>query len=266
MAKSETTNSRKVLVEATGSQAAATAGLLFKTIVCEAVSEKNTCCAALSGGTTPHGLYQSLVSSATTGEVPWECVELFFGDERDVPQDHTDSNYRMVQRTMLDHVPIDPRRVHPMPADRVQLESAAAEYEQLIRSVVPAGDDGIARFDLILLGMGHEGHVASLFPRTPAVDEQEKLVVAHHVSTLGRWRMTFTFPLINAARNVLMLVTGEDKAQAVADILSNDPARSELLPAARIAPRNGTLIMVLDAAAARLSGLRPGSEPDAGQP
>jgi len=261
MAKSKTTHSRKVIVEATGSQAVTTAGLLFKTIVCEAVAEKGACCAAFSGGTTPHGLYQSLVSSATTGEVPWESVELFFGDERDVPQDHTDSNYRMVQRTLLDHVPIDPRRVHPMPADRDQLESAADEYEQLIRSIVPAGDDGVPRFDLILLGMGQEGHVASLFPRTPALDEREKLVIAHHVSTLGRWRMTFTFPLINAARNVLLLVTGEDKAQAVADIFSNEPARSEFLPASRISPRNGTLIMVLDAAAAKLSGFKPGQEP-----
>jgi len=260
MAKSETTNSRKVIVEPTEDHAAATAGQLFKTIVCQAVAEKGTCCAAFSGGTTPHKLYQSLACSAVTGEVPWEQVELFFGDERDVPQDHTDSNYHMVQRTLLDHVPIDPRRVHPMPADRDQLDTAAAEYEQVIHSIVPAGDDGIARFDLILLGMGQDGHVASLFPATPALDEQKKLVAAHYVPALGRWRMTFTFPLINAARQILLLVTGNDKAQAVADILSGDPARSESLPASRIAPRDGVLFMVLDAAAARLSGLRPEEE------
>lgn len=241
------------MVESTEDQAATTAANLFQSIVCEAVSRRDQCSVALAGGTTPRLLYEKLAQAGITGEVPWGQVKVFFGDERDVPQDHADSNYRMVQRVLLDHVPISLAHVCPMHADADDLDQAAARYEQHIRQEV--GDDGTGtpRLDLVLLGMGAEGHTASLFPGTPALEEQTKLVAAQFVPVLGRRRMTFTLPLINAARNVLLLVTGADKAQAVAQILSEPPGPRAKLPAGKVAPRDGVLIMVMDQHAARLA-------------
>ena len=249
---------RRILVERTAGEATALASKLFKTIVCEAVAEHGSCSVALAGGTTPHALYLSLASLATDAELPWGKVEIFFGDERDVPLDHVESNYRMAQRTLLDNVPIPPSRVHPMRADAEDLAGGAAEYEATIRRIVKTGDDGIPRFDLVLLGMGADGHTASLFPQTQAVNEREKLITANAVPVLGRSRITMTFPLMNAARNALMLVTGDDKAEAIAKLVSEEPQPVDDLPAAGVAPTNGVLFVVLDAPAGWRAGLRPG--------
>jgi len=250
-------NPRRVIVEGSAEEATRAALEIVKTTLCDAVGRFGACRMALAGGTTPHGLYQMLAREAVTGDVPWGNVEVFFGDERDVPHDHADSNYRMVQRALLDHVPIRPERVHPMPADCEDLDEAAADYERTIRNTVPAGEDGIPRFELILLGMGGDGHTASLFPGTWAVEETEKLVVSQFVPVLGRNRLTFTFPLINAARTVIMLVTGEDKAQAVGALLSDCPVTKDSLPAARVRPTDGLLAVVLDSAAGRQERLKP---------
>ena len=134
---------RTVLVERGPEIATALVAELFKSIVCEAADQREACCLALSGGTTPHALYGQLAKSCASDEVPWPKVEVFFGDERDVPHDHVESNYRMAQRTLLDHVPIEPIHIHPMPADAGDLPAAAAEYEQTIPDLVPAGDDGM---------------------------------------------------------------------------------------------------------------------------
>ncbi|MCK4602877.1 MAG: 6-phosphogluconolactonase, partial [Phycisphaerae bacterium] len=202
--------SQQFMVEPTAVEATRLVANLFESIVCEAVAAHGTCHLALAGGTTPHALYQVLADQAVTGALPWSQTGVFFGDERDVPQDHVESNYHMAQRTLLDNVPIEPSRVYPMPADAENLETAAGEYEQVIRKTVTPGADGIPQFDLILLGMGGDGHTASIFPYTDAVKERKKLVMSHFVPVLGRNRMTFTFPLINAALNVILLVTGED--------------------------------------------------------
>lgn len=243
--------SRNVLVESTPEQATQLVAELVKTIICEAVAHRKVCSIALSGGTTPHALYQRLASSGTGGEVPWNEAEVFFGDERNAPLDNIESNYNMAQRVLLDHLPIEPGRVHPMRGDADDLAAAAAEYEQTIRRIVPAGSDGIPKLDLLLLGMGGDGHTASLFPGTEGLNEKRKLVVANFVPVLNRMRMTFTFPLINAARHIILLVTGDDKSQAVADLLGNDPQRKALIPAARINPTDGMLTMAFDTAAAR---------------
>lgn len=241
---------RQVNIEPDEYAANELAAELFGTIVCQAVADSGQCSVALAGGTTPHALYQLLASQAPMSGLPWDRLEVFWGDERDVPHDHVESNYGMAQRTLLDHVPVPPTQIHPMPADAQDIQSAAAEYEQVIRRVVPAGPDGTPQFDLILLGVGGDGHTASLFPDTPAVDETEKLVMGQHVSVLGRSRMTFTFPLINAARNVLFQITGEDKAEVVADLLSEQRRGVSKLPAARVQPA-GKLYVVLDRDAAR---------------
>jgi 6-phosphogluconolactonase len=244
--------SRQRIVESTEEGANGFVADLLLSIACEATTD-GTCFIALAGGTTPHGLYQRLAGGAATGELNWSAVEVFFGDERDVPHDHVESNYGMVQRTLLDHLPIPPGNVHPMRGDATDLDAAAEEYEQIIRERVGSDDGNVPRMDLILLGMGADGHVASLFPDTEAVNEQQRLVTACHVPRLGRSRLTVTFPLINAARNVILLVTGEDKAEAVAALLDENSQQRANLPAARIDPGDGRLIMVFDAAAARLA-------------
>jgi len=242
--------SAKVIVETTADAATGSVAGLVKSILCEAVDARGSAHAALSGGTTPHKLYQQLGELGMSGELPWSKVEIFFGDERDVPQDHVESNFCMVQRTLLDHVPINWAKVHPMRADAEDIDAAAKEYEQIIRQQVPAGDNDIPRFDLVLLGMGADGHVASLFPGTEVLGEREKLVTAHFVPVLGRKRMSVTFPLINAARNVVFLVTGQDKAEAI-DILLGERQSPQELPASHVAPDDGMLCFVLDGEAAR---------------
>jgi len=246
-----------VRVLATPEQATTTVARLFKRVVNEAVRQRGVCSISLAGGTTPHSLYQELAAHVFDADIPWQNVEVFFGDERDVPHDHVESNYHMVQRSMLDHVPVSPDRVHPMPADAEDLDTAASDYEQTVRAIVASDDQDTPRFDLILLGMGGDGHTVSLFPRTTALAETERLVVSHHVPILGRNRMTITFPLINAARHVILLVTGDDKAEAVEGLLSEDSDRRAEIPAAQVAPTNGELTIVLDALAARQTGLKP---------
>jgi len=244
-------NRRKVVVGTSAAEATSLAAELFKATVCEATDSRGTCHVALSGGTTPHALYKQLAETCGYGELPWEHLHIYFGDERDVPHDDVESNYHMVQKTLLDHVPVAPTHIHPMPADAEDLSVAAERYEQMIRQRVPAGDDGLPAFDLVLLGMGADGHTASLFAGTETLDETSSLVTACFVPVLGRNRMTFTFPLINSARIVMLIVTGSDKAEAVSKVLSPDEHHDNLLPAGRISPK-GSFIIVLDRSAARL--------------
>lgn len=240
---------KEILVEKSSEKAAAKAAEIFRSVVCDSVYHRGVCNAALSGGTTPRSTYQLLADQALTDDVPWSQVEVFFGDERDVPQDDVESNFRMVQRTLLDHTPIDWARVHPMRADAEDIGGAANEYEETIRHKVHSNNHGIPQFDLVMLGMGGDGHTASLFPGCANLDEMHKLVVACFIPVLGRHRISFTFPLINAARNVLLLVTGDDKADAVRRVIHD---QDMALPSSRITPHHGTLHIVLDSAAARL--------------
>jgi 6-phosphogluconolactonase len=208
----------------------------------------------LAGGTTPQELYRQLTRATEMDEVPWSSVSVFVGDERDVSHDHADSNFGMIQRTLLDMVPIQLENIHPMPADAADLAAAAETYEQEIRAAVPADGGKIPRFDLVLLGMGGDGHTASIFPNSPAENETTRLVVSHFVPVLGRHRMTFTLPLINAARNVLLLVTGDDKAEALVELVHN--RRQCQLPVCRVEPTDGILMVIADAPAARKTQLK----------
>ncbi|MBI5725632.1 MAG: 6-phosphogluconolactonase [Planctomycetes bacterium] len=248
---------RKIVIENSADQAARTAAGLFRQIACEVAVGQNSCRIALCGGTTPRALYEHLAGGVATDNLPWSRLEIFFGDERDVPPNHPDSNYNTVQRTLLDNVPIPPDKVHPMHGDAQDLSAAAAEYEKTIRSLVPAGAGGLPRFDLILLGMGGDGHTASLFAGCPAVKERRKLVTAGFVPVIGRERLTITFPLINAAASVILLVTGLDKADAVACLLNEGASAAQRLPAANIQPADGNFCIVLDNDAARYVRNRP---------
>jgi len=218
-------------------------------VITEAVAERGWCAVALAGGSTPRGLYQLLAADHAAGRVlPWAGVHCFFGDERLVPPTHPESNFRMAWETLLARVPVPRAQIYRIMAERPARAAAAAYERDLRRHFLPQGD-APPRFDLILLGLGADGHTASLFPGTPALREERLWVAANPVPQLQTERVTLTFPVLNAARTALFVVSGADKAEAVARVLEPAPG-GERLPAARVQPEQGRLVWFLDAAAA----------------
>ena len=200
----------------------------------------------LSGGSTPRVLYEMLAREPYAARLEWARVEVFFADERAVPPDDPDSNYRLARETLLSHVPIPGDNVYRIRGE-IEPEEAAKEYGLLLKEKFAGAGP-----DLILLGMGEDGHTASLFPGTEAVNEAKHRAVANFVerSTTGRsWRVTMTAPFINRARHVILLVTGSNKAARVSEVLEG-PRDPQRLPVQLVAPSNGTLTWLLDAAAA----------------
>jgi len=189
---------------------------------------------ALSGGRTPAGLFAALLDRAPAPWPGWGKIHIFFGDERCVPPDHPDSNYALAKRLLLDPIGIAPARVHRMRGEAADPEEAAREYERDLTALFPGG-----RLDLIVLGMGADGHTASLFPGTAALREERRLVVANRIERPATWRITFTLPALRRARNLLFLVTGEEKADAVARAIEGGP--DERVPASLVAPEDGSL-------------------------
>lgn len=213
----------------------------------EAVSERGRFTIALSGGSTPKALFNLLATNART-TLPWERTCFFWSDERHVPPDHPDSNYRMANEAMLSKVPVPAGNIFRMQAEDPDAASVAETYEKTLRKVFQT-TDGTPRFDLILLGMGPDAHTASLFPGTAGLHEKSKLVVANWVEKLNTHRLSFTFPLLNAARCVAFLVSGTDKAAALRSVLEeNVPV--EQCPAKGVRPADGNLMWFLDRAAA----------------
>ncbi len=203
----------------------------------EAIEEHGRFAVALAGGSTPKATYEVLARDYS-GRIDWSKVHVFFGDERTVPPDHGDSNYRMAKETLLDHVPVG--SVHRMQGELLTDEAAEA-YEAELRDFF--GPEELPRFDLILLGIGGDGHTASLFPETSALEVHDRLVVANPVLKLDTTRITLTVPVINAARTVAFLVAGEDKANALAEILEGNPDPREY-PASLIQPQGGPKWMI----------------------
>jgi len=199
----------------------------------QAVAARGRFAVALSGGSTPRALHRILAAEPLRSQVPWDRVEVFWGDERCVPPDHPDSNYRMARETLLDAVPIPPARVHRMAGEDPDHTAAAAAYEAELARVLggtPGGAPPV--FDLIFLGMGPDGHTASLFPGTAALAERTRWVVANHVPKFAGGmadRITFTYPLLNRAAQVVFLVAGADKAATLREVLEG-PADPERLP------------------------------------
>jgi 6-phosphogluconolactonase len=212
------------------------------------VMENKTFAAALSGGLTPRLLYQILASPALAGRIRWENIHLFQVDERCVPPDHPDSNYRMIREALLDNADIPAENFHRMQAEQADLEQAAQDYAHELARVLQPQDGDRPRLDIVFLGMGPDGHTASLFPGTPALEEQIAWVRPNHVERLGLRRLTMTLPLLNAAAHVIFLVAGADKAEGLCKVLEGPPGQ---LPAQRIQPLNGNLSWYLDEAAAR---------------
>ena len=186
----------------------------------------------------------------------WQRVHIFWGDERCVPPYHIDSNYRMVRQMLLEHVPLPDSNVHRIYGE-LKPEQAAAKYESELHTFFGTDwqasdcDEQIARFDLILLGMGDDGHTASLFPGTAAIHEQRRWVLAHYVEKLNTWRVTLIPVVINAAANVAFIVSSKGKAERLRQVL-NGPYQPEILPAQIVRPTVGRLLWLVDAAAASL--------------
>jgi len=199
----------------------------------------------LSGGSTPKALYELLATPAYATRIDWTRVHVFWGDERCVPPDDRSSNYRMAREALLDRVPVSPQAIHRMRGEDPP-EEAAASYEADLRKVFGAG---APRFDVVLLGMGDNGHTASLFPGLTAVHERTRWVVAEYVGEVKMWRLTLTPPALNAAENVVFVVVGADKAPMLSRVLEG-PRDIDLLPAQVIAPAGGVLTWMVDAAAA----------------
>ncbi|MDQ2730850.1 MAG: 6-phosphogluconolactonase [Armatimonadota bacterium] len=244
---------REVIIFETGDEVAQYAAELFAGMAEEAVAARGVFTVALSGGSTPKTAYSLLAAKPLQDQVPWDNVQIFWGDERTVPPDHPDSNYRMAREAMLAHVPIPEANIHRMEGEAADLDASAASYEQTIRTVLDI-KGGIPRFDLILLGMGDDGHTASLFPQTAALDETERLVVPNHVAKLNTNRITMTRPLLNNGGCVLFLAPGAAKAARLHEVLEG-PQDWHRLPSQSIQPQNGRLVWAIDkGAAVQLTG------------
>jgi 6-phosphogluconolactonase len=225
-----------------------TAAAIFTAQAAEAVRARGRFAVALSGGSTPKSLYSLL---ATKLGIPWDKVYFFWGDERHVPPDNPDSNYRMVNEALLSKIQVPPENVLRIQAEEQDAAAAALQYEQTIKDFFHLSPGQFPRFDLIYLGTGPDGHTASLFPGTAALNETQRLVVANWVPKFNTDRLTFTYPVLNAAVCVTFLASGPDKAPILHEILENSAAG---LPSQKVRPSNGKLIwLVDDAAASKLS-------------
>lgn len=207
----------------------------------QSIAERNRFTLALSGGSTPKPLYEAMA----TQDLPWDKVQVFWGDERYVPPDHPDSNEGMARKAWLNHVPIPAANIHAMPTDAADPTIAAQCYEQELQQVFQLQPGEIPALDVILLGMGDDGHTASLFPHTEALQVHDRLITVGNKD--GQPRITFTAPLINQARCVIFMVAGASKQAALAQIFASD-ADSSAYPSRLIQPQ-GELWWLLDAAA-----------------
>ena len=197
---------------------------------------------ALSGGSTPKVLYQ-LLAEEFRDQVTWASTQFFWSDERHVPPDHPDSNYRMANEALLSHVPVTKSNIHRVPSENPNATEAAAEYE---RTLIETTSQSLPQLDLILLGLGGDGHTASIFPGSDVLHETKRLVAAPWVEKFKTYRITMTLPLLNNGASVVFLVSGTEKAKIVKEVF-NGP---EQYPAQAIKPARGELLWLLDEDAA----------------
>lgn len=217
----------------------------FARSAAEAVRKRRFFRVALSGGSTPRALYRRLTRAPYRAAISWEHVRFFWGDERCVPPDSKRSNYRMARETLLDPLEIPPRQVFRMKGEE-EPEAAARAYERTLCRYAVGRTVGL---DLVLLGLGEDGHTASLFPGTAALDAGRRLVAANYVGKFSEWRITLTYRALNAARRIVFVVCGTEKASAVAKVLQKSSGWREL-PASGVCPGRGSLLWLLDEAAA----------------
>lgn len=213
-----------------------------------AVAQRGYCQLALTGGNTPRHLYQLLASPAFSQKIPWSRLYCYFGDERAVPQNHPDSNYQMAYSNLLSKVPIPAAQIFPMILDAADPEHEADYYAKLLDAKLPKWGQ-IPSFDLVLLGMGADGHTASLFPDSSLVKEQQRTVVAGFVEKLNAWRVSLTLPVLNAAQHIFILVSGNDKAATLQKVMYEPTAN---FPIQRLDVRESVIWFIDSAAAAQL--------------
>jgi 6-phosphogluconolactonase len=235
-----------------GSALATAAAQTIASIADEAVASRGRFTVALSGGGTPRETYMRLAQPPYGDTMPWHRTFVFFSDERCVPHDHPDSNYRMARETLLGKVPIPADQIFPIRCDDgAESDAAAADYARALSDVFGLRRGELPRFDLILLGVGIDGHTGSLFPGSPALKEVFRPVVAVHAAAAAiPERITLTYPVLNSAANVIFLAAGAEKAKVVRSALKE----GALLPAGMVRPANGRLVWLLDRAAAALVG------------
>jgi 6-phosphogluconolactonase len=223
----------------------------------EAIAQRGRFCVALSGGSTPRRMYEILGEAPRWAQIDWRRVEFFWGDERAVPPEHPDSNYGVAATVLLRKLGVPAERVHRIRGE-LEAEEAATLYQDELARVFATPTEGLPPiFDLILLGMGADGHTASLFPYSQALTERRRWVVGNTVPRIGKSRVTMTFPTLNRAAEVRLLVTGSDKAAALREALAG-PREPERLPVQAVVPEGGRLIWLVDrAAAAELPTERP---------
>lgn len=238
----ETSSAFEVRVLPDPGEAALAAALELQRVARDAVSDRGIFRIALSGGSTPRLLFDVLTRPPFREGVAWRQTRFFFVDERCVPPDHERSNFRLATEHLFEPLAIPPDRILRMRGED-DPESAASDYE----GVLAAEFGGAARFDFVLLGLGADGHTASLFPDTAALSEDRRPVVANRIPKLDEWRLTLTLPVLNASRHTLFLVTGAEKGEAVSAVTQR---RTPDLPASRVQPDGGSLIWILDEAAA----------------
>jgi 6-phosphogluconolactonase len=222
----------------------------------EASDTRGRCLVALSGGSTPRPLYELLATAPYATRIDWSRMHLFWGDERCVPPEHPDSNYRMTREALIDRVPLPPENVHRIRGED-RPERAAAAYELLLRKFFGPSDTPARTFDLVLLGLGRDGHTASIFPGTAAMAEARRWAMAVHIEEpRDMWRVTLTTVVLNAAADVTFLVAGADKAPRLREVLHAGVDRRPSLPAQLVKPSRGALHWMVDSAAgAELAGL-----------
>lgn len=214
--------------------------------ISESLQTRDVYSIALSGGSTPRRLYRLLAGdSELRGKIPWKRVHFFWGDERHVPPDHPDSNYHMAFEAMLSRIPVPPANIHRIHAEDPDADQAAGDYARDIRRFFDIASGEIPRFNCVLLGMGSDGHTASLFPGSPALGEQKRLVVANWVEKFQSYRITLTVSVFNNADLILFLVSGKQKADALQAVLEGDWA-PDRYPAQRIQPKHGSMLWFLD--------------------
>jgi 6-phosphogluconolactonase len=237
-------------VEPDGVALAALAAVHLVELVEEAVVARGRARIAVSGGSTPKAVFALLADYRRPwfARMPWEKLELFWVDERCVPPDHAESNYRMTREALLDHVPLNPQQIHRMEGE-LEPEVAAARYESELRNSFRLEGAELPRFDVVALGMGDDGHTASIFPHTEAIYEMMRLVAANRVPQKDAWRITLTWPVINQAREVFFLLAGAAKAARLKEVMLG-PRDVERLPSQLIRPASGILTLLLDKEAA----------------
>ena len=230
-----------IVVSKNADELASRAAIEFVRLAKEAIRERDSFTVALSGGSTPLLMYKHLLDAA----IPWERVSFYFGDERNVSPDEDASNFKGANTSLFRPLRIREDHIYRWKTELKTPDAVAEDYAQTLHKLSPDHP----RFDLILLGMGSDGHTASLFPGTDALNEKQRSAVANWVPQLGSWRFTLTYPVINNARNAMFLVAGEDKASTVKEVIEGE-ARPTELPSQGIQPAKGTLAWFVDRGAA----------------